>query len=83
MDKVEPNTQKPMADLVAAYESNGVAGVREAAGGCPACMLAAMIVWRKGENVDRNDPENWEGDFDFKKERDRWFAENSRHEDGW
>lgn len=75
VNKSEPNAQKPMAELLAAYENGGSGGVREAAGGCPACMLAAMIIWRK-QNEDASDEERWCSDFDFKAESQRWLNEN-------
>lgn len=75
-DKEEPNPQKPMAELLAAYENGGVAAVREAAGGCPACMLAAMIIWRK-RNPDASNEEKWCGDFDFRKESRCWLDERA------
>jgi hypothetical protein len=78
-DKYEPNVQKPMAELLAAYENNGIAGVREVAGGCPACILAAIIIWRK-QNPSASEEERYCPEFDFKKERTDWLNERTEHE---
>lgn len=81
MDVSGDVAQQPMADLVAAFDREGLDGVRTLAQGCPACMLAAMIVWRKQQPQSVRDSEKAHPEFDFKKERNLWFSENPPRED--
>lgn len=66
--------QKPIAELSAALESGGIEGLRTAAEGCPACMLAAIR--QSGINKVSEDPEVPCPDvlfFDFKEECKTWW----------
>lgn len=61
----------PMPDLIAALErGTGLEHVREAAQGCPTCILAAIVQFKDSErdtpDYDPTEP-NWI-DFDYKKE---------------
>lgn len=52
----------------------GVAALRESAGGCPACMLAAIRQSGLQYKPDAEDPGAWVA-FDFKKEKERFWME--------
>lgn len=72
--------QRPIEELIAALREGDTAALREAAHGCPACMLAAII-----QNGMRNDRASMHadggqlgGDFNFKTERDlMWTSVNA------
>lgn len=79
---------RPMPELIAALREGGVEAVRKASEvGCPVCILAAILCDRKERGVDLRKPAHGEdgyrryqeeveryADFDFKKERDAFFA---------
>lgn len=72
----EPGQQRPVEDLINALREGDTPKLREAAHGCPACMLAAIIQNNKRENAGTT-AEGWPlgSDFQFKKERDAMWAE--------
>lgn len=63
--------QKPdMPTLVKAIES-GLDAVRDAADGCPACVLAAIVQDREAYKKKGEEPPAWV-DFDYKEELAAW-----------
>lgn len=59
--------------LVQGIERADVEGLREAAQGCPACMLAGVLEWkRRAEAAGASGEELWI-DFDFKKETEQMW----------
>lgn len=70
--------QKPTPALVEALGGGDKAGVerlREAAQGCPACMLSAIIASDLQEPADLETGGGFHVEFDFKKERDEFWKE--------
>lgn len=73
--------QKATADLLAALQSDGgLEAVREIAGGCPACMMAAIHALRKIEplvaTADYGDTNFI--DFNYREAADAFFASERR-----
>ena len=65
-----------LPDLLAALASGGISALREEAGGCPACMLAA--VWR--DNLDRaDDPHDW----NYREEHQRFWSDANSARREW
>ncbi len=63
-----PQAVTPMSELKTAFETGtGLGNLREAANGCPACMLAAMIQYQEGYPYDF--------EFDYKKEKASFLDE--------
>ncbi len=78
--------QPALADLTAALEggkswAEGLKALREAAHGCPACMLAGILqseVLQEAKEMAHGDPESFpwpELDFDFKKEVESFWVD--------
>ena len=82
-------TQQPMAALIEALRDGGLPAIRELAGGCPACILAAIRLDRIGrgvviKNLDGEAAaEEWNrySDFDFKPESKKWMDDAHSVED--
>ncbi len=79
-----------MPRLIAALRGNGVVGAREAADGCPACVLAAIRQDRRERGIDMRKMDGPEAeaewnryDFDYKKEAQAFMddAIRRRNED--
>lgn len=69
-----------MTELIAALgDGDSLDELRRVSDGCPACMLAAII---QSGKQDKNDPETWI-DFDFAKERGRFWDEVNDARTGW
>jgi hypothetical protein len=71
--KREELEQKPIAILIAAYDKDTLEttnNLREAADGCPACMLSAIRQW-KGQN-NRPVSEAWDR-WNYKQEVERFW----------
>lgn len=89
MCRVAEGEQKPMADLIASLVAGGLQELRQAAGGCPACMLAAIVQERLGRGIKTlaqlSSPEAYEeeagryGEFDYKKERDAFWRDANEY----
>lgn len=66
-----------LPELIAALgrgDEEGVAALRTAAEGCPACMLAAIMQSKLQRKPDIEDP-GFSVQFDFKKEKDAFWKE--------
>ena len=85
--KITGLTQQPIQTLVDAMQSGGIEKVKEAADGCPACTLAAIVQDRRqrGVNMRSLDPDRAQEeyvDFDYRAAHKAfWDAYNEEHEE--
>lgn len=66
--------------LVRGIERADVEGLREVAQGCPACMLAGVLEWKRRAELEGLGPEDLWIDFDFKKESELMWREKDEGE---
>lgn len=65
------DSPKPMDELIAALDAS-LDELRSVSQGCPTCMLAAIVQQKKRDGDDFEDV-----NFDYKKEREEWYHENT------
>lgn len=85
------NSTRPIGSLIEVLgdgDEAGVMSLRYEAGGCPACMLAAIRQsgLQRPYEVDGSGKMTDEGfsvEFNFKEEKDRWWKEKNREFDDY
>ena len=90
----DDDAQKPMGDLIAALDVGGLPALRELAGECPACILAAIVFVRRRDRertatkITESDgrswlsyADNWPGkEYDYKAAVENMWAEHNNAE---
>lgn len=69
-------TQRPLEEIKKEWDGTEN-HLKKLTRGCPACMLSVIIQTRPKDRKSRDPDDQLDSWFDFKKERDTWWAERN------